>query len=134
MKIRSNTLHEDEFKKTKRHYFFKEVATAYGVDEAIILNHILYWIGTNMMNGKNRHDGRIWTYNSVEQFRAYFPYWSAGQISRILKSLIKQEVLITGNYNRHKYDQTTWYALNDEEYWLTKYNVVDEIEKWNNRY
>ena len=134
MKIRSNTLHEDEVKKTKRHYFFKEVAMSYGVDEAIMFNHILYWIASNNMNVRNKIDGRTWTYNSVEKFREYFPYWSAGQISRILRSLIKQDVLITGNYNRHKYDQTTWYALKDEKYWLTKYNPVDEIEKWTNRY
>ena len=134
MNRRTKTIPDNEIKKTKRHYFFKEVATAYGVEEAIMFNHILYWIASNNMNGRNKTDGKTWTYNSVENFSEHFPYWSAGQTGRVLKSLIKQDVLISANFNKIKYDRTKWYALKDEKYWLTKYNPVDEIEKWNNRY
>ena len=48
--------------------------------------------------------------------------------------MVKFELIIDGNYNKIKYDRTKWYALKDEKDWLTKYNPVDEIKKWNNRY
>ena len=124
----------DNNTKTKRHFFLTEIAEILGVNEAIMLNHLIYWIASNSMNGTNHFDGRYWTYNSAEQFTIYFPYWTTGQIRRILKSLVNHGVIIEGNYNKHKYDRTKWYALKDEKYWMTKYNPVDEIDKWENRY
>jgi len=112
------------------HWFHWELAEKYGLGEALMLKHLIYWIATNSMNGKNRHDDRWWTYNSVKMFREYFNYWSEGQIRRILKSLVEQELIIEGNYNKHRYDRTKWYALNDETYWLENYNPVDEITEW----
>ena len=124
----------DNDTKPKRHFFLTEIAEILGVNEAIMLNHLIYWIATNSMNGKHYFDGRHWTYNSAEKYTIIFPYWSTGQIRRILKSLVFQGIIIEGNYNKHKYDRTKWYALKDEEYWMTKYNPVDEIDKWENRY
>ena len=115
--------------KRKRHYFFPELAKLYGVDEAIMLNHFIYWISNNSMNGNNYQKGRFWTFNPVKKFTEYFPYWSESQIARIIKSLIKQGVLIDGNYNRHLYDRTKWYALNDQDHFLTRYNPFDEFEE-----
>ena len=76
----------------------------------------------------------LWPNNYFLIFTIYFPYWSTGQIRRILKSLVNYGVIIEGNYNKHKYDRTKWYALKDEKYWMTKYNPVDEIDNWENRY
>ena len=116
------------------HYFRPCFAEKYGVDEAIMLNHLIYWIASNSMNNTNKYDGKWWTFNSAEKFKAYFSYWSTSQIRRILKSLVKQDVIIEGNYNKHKYDRTKWYALNKEQYILKNFSPVDEIEKWNKRY
>ena len=116
--------------KSKMHYFHEEIATQFGVGQAIIINHLLYWISNNLAKSKNYHDGRTWTYNAVNEFSIYFPYWSESQIRTILKSLLKQDVIIENNYNKHKYDRTKWYAFNDEQYWLSKYNPIDRIDKW----
>ncbi len=102
-------------KKTNRHFFFPEIAEAIGVDEAIMLNHLIFWIIVNIKSDKNRHEERTWTYNSVVDFKPYFPYWSTSQIRRILKSLVDQGIIIEGNFNKLKYDKTKWYALNDEK-------------------
>ena len=124
----------DNDTKPKRHFFLTEIAEILGVNEAIMLNHLIYWIASNSMNGTNHFDGRYWTYNSAKKYALIFQYWSTGQIRRILKSLVFQGIIIEGNYNKHKYDRTKWYALKDEKYWMTKYNPVDEIDKWENRY
>ena len=115
----------------KRHFFRIELAEKYGVAEAIMLNHLIYWVASNSMKNTNYHEGRFWTYNSVSRFSEFFSYWTESQIARILKSLVKKGVIIEGNFNKIKYDRTKWYALNDEKYFLENYNPVDEIEKWN---
>ena len=95
-------------------YFFDaQIAEQFGVDEAIIIQNFQYWIAKNEANKKHYHDGRYWTYNTAEAFTKLFPFWSAGQIRRILKSLQEKDVLITGNFNPSAYDRTMWYAFSD---------------------
>lgn len=93
--------------------FDAEIAKKYGVDEAILISYLTFWIEKNEANGRNFYDGRYWTYNSTEAFTKLFPFWTARQIRRILKSLEDQNVIITGNYNQSTYDRTTWYAFAD---------------------
>lgn len=88
-----------------------EVAVKYGVDEAIMLENIVFWIRKNQANNKHFYDGEYWTYNSVKAFSELFPFWSERQIDRILKSLEKQNAIIVGNYNKRGYDRTKWYAI-----------------------
>lgn len=95
------------------HFFDADIAALYGVDEAIMIANFVFWIGKNEANGKHFHDGRFWTYNSLEAFTKLFPYWTTRQVRRILKSLEEKGVIVTGNYNTSAYDRTTWYAFGD---------------------
>lgn len=103
--------------------FSVNFAKKYGLEEAILLQNIIFWIAKNKVNGKHHYDGRTWTYNSIKAFTELFPFWSERQIRRILKSLIQQGALITGNYNKLPFDRTLWYALKDEEYFLSFINI-----------
>jgi len=105
-------------------------AMKYGVEESIVLKNLIFWIIKNKANNKNINDGRTWTYNSVTAFKLLFPFWSSRQINRILKSLIKQGVIITGNYNKVAYDRTLWYAIKDESILL---NGEMESTEWSNQ-
>ena len=93
--------------------FDTDIAAMYGVDESIMIANLQYWIRKNEANGKHFHDGRFWTYNSIDAFTKLFPFWSSRQIRRILKSLEEKGVIVTGNYNTSAYDRTTWYAFGD---------------------
>lgn len=93
--------------------FSISLAKKYGLEEAILLQNIIFWIAKNKANGKHQYDGRTWTYNSIKAFTELFPFWSERQIRRILKSLIQQGALIAGNYNKLPFDRTLWYALKD---------------------
>lgn len=93
--------------------FDTDIAAEYGVDESIMIANLQFWIRKNEANGKHFHDGRFWTYNSIEAFTKLFPFWTARQIRRILKSLEEKGVIVTGNYNTSAYDRTTWYAFGD---------------------
>jgi hypothetical protein len=89
-------------------------AKRFGLEEAVMLHNFIFWIRHNQANRKNQHDGRTWTYNTLEAFRELFPFWSVKQIRRILDSLLEQRVLVKGNHNARAYDRTSWYALADE--------------------
>lgn len=95
----------------------RELATVIGLNEAIILQQIQYWI----KKSEHTFDGKIWIYNSVSQWKKQFPFWSESTIDRTLKSLNKLGLLFIGNYNRDRRDRTKWYSIN--------YSQLDNIMK-----
>jgi predicted transcriptional regulator len=98
------------------HYTFDtQDAIDYGVNEAILIQHFRYWIIYNKAESKNEHEGRTWTYSSQDGLANLFPFFSKQTIQRLLNSLVKNGVLIKGNYNPNPYDRTTWYAFKDED-------------------
>ena len=97
----------------KEYHFSGELATKYGLDEAIMLHHLAYWVQKNTIDGRNIHGGRSWTYNSQNAFAAWFDWWSRRQIQRILKSLEDQGAIIKGSFNARPMDHTLWYTVSD---------------------
>ena len=93
------------------HIFDTDIAEKYGVNAAIILQNIGYWIKQNEANETNFYDGRYWTFNSRRAYRELFPYMSKRQIETAFEKLIEDGVIVTGNYNKLAYDRTLWYAL-----------------------
>lgn len=101
------------------HFFNEDEAIEYGVNEAIVLSHIRFWIRKNMADGTNMHDGKCWTYGSTDSMAKIFPYWSSRQIRYALDALVDKGVLVVGEYNQSPFDRTKWYAFSDELH-LTK--------------
>lgn len=97
----------------KSYQFDVEVANEYGVECAVVIWNFSYWIEHNEANGMHFHEGRTWTYNSVDALTKIFPFWTKAQIRRILERLENAGVLITGNFNQSTYDRTKWYAFGD---------------------
>lgn len=93
------------------HSFNIEIAKEFGVLEAILLNNMWFWIEKNKANNVNYFDNEYWTYNSVNAFNKLFPYASERKIQYSLKKLIKEGILIKGNYNKSSRDRTSWYAF-----------------------
>lgn len=93
--------------------FDVEVAKEFGADEAIILNSMYFWISKNEANKRNFHDGRTWTYNSLDAWHEIYPFWSKPQIKRKLAKMHENGLILKGNYNNSPYDRTAWYAMTD---------------------
>jgi hypothetical protein len=93
------------------HSFDTEIAQAHGVNVAIFLNHIAFWIQKNAANKKHLKEDRVWSYNTQEAFLVQFPYWSRQNIRTIISYCIKNNLIIVGNYNENAYDRTAWYTL-----------------------
>ena len=75
--------------------------------EAIILQQIHYWLVKNI----NIKDGYSWVYNSMVDWNKQFPWLSLKTLKRKFKSLEDKGLLITGNYNKAKFDRTKWYRI-----------------------
>lgn len=86
-------------------------AMEHGVEAAVILYNIRFWILKNKANERHFHDGRYWTYNSKKAWAALFPFIPETRVRRIIDSLVKKGVLITGNYNSSPFDRTLWFAF-----------------------
>ena len=96
------------------HSFSVREAALYGVNQAILLNNIRFWLHHNKANQKHIIDGYVWTYNSARAFAELFPYMEKRSISRYLKDLSEKGVLLVANHNEKGYDQTHWYTIPSE--------------------
>ena len=90
--------------------FSAKLAAEIGLNEAILLQQINYWIKRT----NNVRDGYKWVYNSVSQWAKQLPFFSESTIKRTIKSLKDKELIITGSYNVKNFDKTSWYRINYE--------------------
>lgn len=94
----------------------KALARALGLNEALVLQQINYWIEINKKSGKNYHDEKYWTYNSIRAWQENdFDYMSVDTVKRTFAKLEKAGYLLVGNYNKDPRDKTKWYTINDEK-------------------
>lgn len=89
-----------------------ELATRIGLNEAIILQQIHYWL----LRSKHEIDGRKWIYNSIPGWKTQFPFFSESTIKRTIKKLTQAKIVLTGTYNKRKFDKTKWYTIDYEVY------------------
>ena len=108
------------------YHFSAELARQYGLDEAIMLHNLAYWMRKNALDGRNIHDGQVWTFSSLEAFTEWFPFWSVKQIRRILASLEQQALIRKGNYNKRATDRTTWYTITAQD--VLGYYGISNVE------
>ena len=104
----------------------KKLAKEIGLNEAIVLNQLHYWIEKNKRAGNNYYDGRYWVYNTYEKWQKEdFEYWSIDTVKRTFGKLEKSGLVISGNYNKMQIDRTKWYTIDYEM--LEK--MAENIEK-----
>jgi len=86
------------------------LAAAIGLNEAIVLQQIRYWLG-DKRRPKIR-DGRRWVYNTYPQWQAQFPFWSLATIKKTFRELEERGLLLASQrYNRAPTDRTKWYTI-----------------------
>lgn len=91
----------------------RKLAKVFGLNEAIVIQQVHYWIKINERKKNNFYDGRYWTYNTLKQWHEdNFDYWSFDTVRRTFSKLEKMGVLIVGNYNPDPRDRTKWYSIN----------------------
>lgn len=90
---------------------FPSMAEKIGLNESIIIQQIHYWTERS----EHVEDGHRWVYNSFNDWKKQFPFWSERTIKRTINNLEKEGYIISGNYNKRKFDRTKWYRINYEK-------------------
>ena len=115
------------------HYFNINVADKFGIEAAILIQNLKFWIEHNMKQNINYYDGKFWMYSSYRELAQCMPYVSEQRVGRILRKLEMDKHLIkSANYNKSRYDKTKWYAFTDEGWSMIRECYIDDSE-WNNR-
>ena len=117
------------------HRFNVRFATNYGIEEAIIIENLYFWIAKNTANEIHKYEGRYWTYNSAKAFAELFPYMNETKIYRVLTHLASIGIIIKGNFNKEKHDRTNWFSFTDEglkELFLEKYDISNFSDSFQN--
>ena len=101
--------------------FQPSLAVAIGLNEAIVLQQIHYWI-KNTKNKGYEQDGYKWVYNTYAEWKeSNFPFWSENTIQRTFASLEEKGLVVSIQPMKGKYDRTKYYRI---EY--TKLEVFDD--------
>jgi hypothetical protein len=91
-----------------------ELAVRIGLEEAIVLQQINYWIKNHEMSQNQAvyRDGRYWVYNTVEEWQAKnFRWWSVPTVKRILLSLEEMQLVESAKFGK---TNQKWYTINQE--------------------
>ena len=90
----------------------RKLAKVIGLNEAIVVQQVHYWITINKKANKNFHEGKYWAYSSLPNWhKNNFDFWSFDTVKRTFSKLVKAKILITGNFNKDKRDRTLWYSI-----------------------
>jgi hypothetical protein len=91
------------------------LAVAIGLNDALFLQQLHYWLSRS----KHEHDGKVWIYNTYDEWKEQFPFWSLDTMQRIAKRLVEKELIYVHRFNEANWDRTNWYAIN--------YDKLDEL-------
>ncbi|MDU5780355.1 MAG: transcriptional regulator [Pantoea sp.] len=93
------------------------LACRIGLNEAIVLQQICYWLEDT--NSGVEHDGRRWVYNTIDEWNEQFPFWSSDTVKRALTSLKKSGLIYVEQLKKSQHDRTNFYAINHKNPLLT---------------
>lgn len=106
------------------------LARLVGLEEAIFLQQIHYWIEIKK-NSPDRYqdsfrDGYWWVFNSVADWQEQMPFLGCERtIKRLISNLVDNALIVKGQYNKSSFDRTCWYRIN--------YNRLDQLVKESDR-
>lgn len=100
------------------------LATLVGLEEAVLLNQLDYWLQKPDMGIE--FEGHRWIYNSYKEWvkgtptqKPNFPFWTAEKVKRIFLRLEKKKIVISKQLDKGNYDHTKYYRID--------YDVLDSM-------
>lgn len=98
--------------------FYPNLAVVFGVNEAIVLQQIYFYMNVNRKKRSNRHyrDSKWWVYNSYQQWiDEHFPWLSLRGLQTVILGLEKQGVILTMQGVENPRDRRKWYSIDLEK-------------------
>jgi hypothetical protein len=94
--------------------FYPNAAVVFGVNEAIVLQQIYFYMNINRKKKSNRHlrDGKWWVYNSYQQWiDEHFPWLSLRGLQTVILGLEKCGVILSMQGVENPRDRRKWYTI-----------------------
>ena len=103
------------------HSFNTTLAERYGIEEAILIEHLYWWIHKNDCDEVEEmiKNERVWCRTTAKGIAKYIPYMSPQKIRRVLLGL--EGKIVIGNFNKQATNHTLWYAFSNE--------FIEELEQ-----
>lgn len=99
-----------------KHSFNPKYAQKYGIEEAIIIENIKFWIDNKnaFSDEKIWYNGKLWLRLTGEYLYDNFNYITRSTMRRTLYRLIESNVLETDSFNDVEMCRGLWYAFTDK--------------------
>lgn len=95
--------------------FSPTLASVYGVCGALIMQQVHYWCQINKKNGVPPVAGHTWMFKPVSEWEMQLQCFSKSTVKRSFASLLNSRALVSGRFNKNKYDKTAWYRIDYTE-------------------
>lgn len=98
--------------------FNEQLWIDFDLEIAVFLENMAVWLRYNASKTnpehRNFHEGRYWSFDSYPELAKRFKGWSSKTMRTIIARCAKHELIIIGNFNKKKYDNTNWYTFTDK--------------------
>lgn len=105
------------------------LAKLIGLNEAIILQQIHYWIDNKYCAG-HIHLDRKWIYNTVSQWHEQFPFISVSTIKRVMVDLRDKGLIDVQKLSKDGLNHTNYYTINYESLDAIR-GQIEQIDRLN---
>lgn len=103
-----------------------EIAVIFGLREAIVLQQL-----HNQLRDKKKkndsegfRDGHYWIHNTLEEWRAQFPFMPIIAIKRVFKYFKDKNIIIVQQFNKTDWDRKNFYTIDYTT--LDQYNISED--------
>ena len=100
------------------------LAMAIGLNEAIFLQQLHYWLGASKYN----REGRVWVYNTYAEWILQLRYMSERTLGRTIKSLKDQRLVIVEKFEQSKSNQVNYYTIDYDTLSIIEENISQVID------
>lgn len=91
--------------------FMPALAEELGLNEAIILQQILYWLPRS----STERGGRKWVYKTIEEWAVEFPFWSKATIKRAIAKLVAGKLVDISKESSTAWNRKNFYSVNSDD-------------------
>lgn len=91
-------------------YYIKYTNSGLKVKENLIINLIRYWSSREDSPLVDNYQWAYLSYNKIAEVTGM----SVSSVRRAVAKLSAEGILIIGNFNKHQFDRTQWYRINEE--------------------
>ena len=104
------------------------LAMAIGLNEAIFLQQLHYWLGASKYN----REGRVWVYNTYAEWILQLRYTSIATLKRTIKNLREHRLILVERFEQNKSNQVNYYTIDYDTLVIIEENIsqaIDSIHK-----